>query len=518
MLRHTKHAWRRAVFIALVVSACTDSAITPPPTQEGNGERKLRGFGGELVLEPQMNKLLAQVTREVAIALSDEQLRTQVLNDLHKSPYREHKLHLSEFLRGTGGPLLNAMAVAHASLAAAPGVAPGEARADAVLASLDSIVDLEFYMPVQQHFATWRGGSNLIVASALLDDGRVPFGFDLSGKVLQLSAAEPPSTPTLVLVPVETDFSRIPSQTGPQRSDASAMADVGPGIYMTRAVVYSDHEGWPRGNPEFEVHVFQTDIDMNYIDRVCSGEAQDNLNYRWNTEETQNWTGDVAVATEARMLASPNTQFQMWEDDSDACTTTTGKPPKAYAFTRTEVANMASALLRSVATQQGGAIGLIQTLLNTIPVVYTWFDDGDDDVGIFELPGHCWPTAPGPVTFNLVSIQNGHPVEGWATLDFRGVSTDRDPYCPLTVGINGPAQTYGGSSVSWTAQPTNGWGPYTYQWYMDGSPVGTGQTFATQSPYSDFEISVTATDSHGTPASSSISVYVINCPPPEIQC
>jgi len=464
-----------------------------------------------------MQELLEQVTREVALALGDERIRRQVYTGLQMSPYSEHKLHFGNFLRGPGTPLLAAIAAARGATPS-PGAAPVEARTEAVLATLDSIVDLEFYMPVRQHFTAWDGDANLIVASALRDNGSTPVGFDLTGQAVTLSASQPPPTPTLVVVPVETDFSRVPSQSAPQRADAAATADVGPGIYMTRAVVYSDHEGWPRGDPEFEVHLFQTDVDMDYLDQVCAGQAQDNINYRWNTEETQDWTGDVALATEGRLLLSPNNQFQMWEDDTDACTTTTGRPPKANAFTRSEMANMASALLRTAATQGGDVIAFIQTLLNIIPVAYTWFDDGDDDVGIFELPGQCWPTAPGPVKFNIRSVRSGHPINGWVILDFRGISQSREPWCGPSVFIDGPSALSPGEEGTWNANPVNGFPPYTYQWYLNDSPAGTGQTFSTSAGGESFEVSVTVTDRDGKQASDAMPVYVMSCPPPEIIC
>lgn len=518
MIRQSNNTWRWAVVSAVLVAACTDAAITPSKTtQPATDDATMLSRTGVRVQETRMQKLLEQVTRDVAVALADEGIRRQVYMGLHESRYSEHKLHFDTYLRGPGTALLAAMAAARVATPI-PGAAPAEARSEAVLATLDSIVDLEFYMPVKQHFADWDGGTRLIVASALRDNGSTPVGFDLDGRVVTMSASQPPATPTLVVVPVETNFSLAPSQSAPQRADAAATADVGPGIYMKRAVVYSDHEGWPRGDPEFEVHLFQTDVDMDYHDQVCSGQAQDNIHYRWNTEETQDWTGDVALATEGRLLLSPNNQFQMWEDDTDACTTTTGRPPKAHAFTRAEMANMASALLRTAATQGGGVIGLIQTILNIIPVAYTWFDDGDDDVGIFELPGQCWPTTPGPVTFHIRSVRSGHPINGWVKLEFRGITGAREPWCPLSVSISGPSGVNGGQYNEWTANPLNGSQPYTYQWYMDGSPVSTEQTFGTYAPGVDFTISVTVTDGAGTQVSDGMTVYVFNCPPPQISC
>jgi len=81
---------------------------------------------------------------------------------------------------------------------------------DAALAAVDSLIDMEFYMPVKEHFGRWTGDSNLIVAAALRDH-EIPVAFALDGSRVTLhSAHEAPPTPTLGIVPSETDFSQIP--------------------------------------------------------------------------------------------------------------------------------------------------------------------------------------------------------------------------------------------------------------------------------------------------------------------
>ncbi|HEV8713615.1 MAG TPA: hypothetical protein VGX03_12405 [Candidatus Binatia bacterium] len=499
-------------FAVLLIGACTDSTVTKPaepgaPTQT---DVALLSRGGFRVQELRMRELLRQVTLEAAVALADAQLRAEVFAALHSSPYREHKLHFASLLRGDGRHLLSAIASHRAALSAA--VTPrGQSAQEAVLATLDSIVDLEFYMPVKDHFAAWEGGSNLIVASSLRDDGRVPDGFDLAGRAVTLSAAYPPATPALVLVPVETDFSRV-TPAAPSGVDAVS-ANIA-GIYMTRAVIYSDYEGWPNGNPEFEVHLFQTDVDMEYIDQVCAGEHQ-GAPYQWNTQETQDWSGEVLVATEGRLALSPNNQFQMWEDDADYCTATTGMPPRGAGDPRTELMNWASAVLGIVAS--GGTVSTVQAIFNAIPAYYALLDDGDDEVGVITLPGACYPTAPGPINFRINSSASGHPETGWVTLEYRFGGTG-EPLCPLSVWIDGESFVYAGSVATWTAQPANGTPAYAYQWYVNGSPTGTGQSYSEQVGGVDFELSVTVTDAVGTTASAAISVTVSSCPPPQISC
>ena len=171
-----------------------------------------------------MEPIHRRVIRAFAMALANDQIRSSVYNAVRTSPYREGKLHLRTFLAAAGSGLL----------ATAKNQEPG------LQAALDSLLDLEFYIPVPAHRSKWTGGSNLIVAGVLRDDGRIPAAFDLTGKeVLLQSAKDPPTTPTLALVPVETDFSSSPNRA----PSANAMLVDPPGTYLTSAYFTSTYEG-----------------------------------------------------------------------------------------------------------------------------------------------------------------------------------------------------------------------------------------------------------------------------------
>ena len=515
--RRRKLTWT-GVALAAVLSACGDNSVTRPEVPEQADVVVSRS--GIAVPEPQMRRLLANVTREVAIALADPAVRAQVYRDLHASPYREHKLHFNTFLRSDAPSLLSAMAAARS---AAFGAAPAPRVAtpkEQVLATLDSIVDLEFYMPVKTHFAAWDGSANLLVATALRDDGRAPDGFDLAGRPVPLTAAEPPATPTLVVVPVETDFSAV-TPLAPAGVDA-ATTDIA-GVYMTRAVMYHDHEGWPNGNPEFEVHLFQTDVDMEYIDQICAGQQQVPP-YQWNTQETQNWTGEVLLATEGRLALSPNNQFQMWEDDSQACAPgTAGRPPRADNLTISEMTSWASAFLGIVATATGNIVDIVKFLLNAVPAAFNFYVDASDDpVGVLTLANGCWP-ASGPVNFRIYASSNGHPETGWVTLDFRFGGT-REPLCPppppppppppLGVTISGPSDVQPYSNCLFMAIASGGTEPYTFAWTADGVPVGDGSPGYRHSAGTTlFNLMVVVTDGAGGQASSETSATVSQSAP-----
>jgi hypothetical protein len=514
MTRRTQKTWRAAIVLGALVAACKDGTITTPnPQGDQAADPVLQSRAGFQVRESRMRALLTQVTREVAVALSDDRLRQQIFTELHASPYRENKLHLNTLLRGPGQPLLHAMATARGA-AAAPGAAPGDARAEAVLATLDSIVDLEFYMPVKEHFAVWRGEGTLLVASTLRDDGTPPVAFDPTGRrVTLLSAEDPPATPTLGIVPVETDFSRLPRTTAPSGVDA-ATTDIA-GVYMTTQQVFETHEGFLLGAPEFEVHLFQTDIDMEYIDVICAGQEQVPP-YQYNTEQELYWNGEVLLATEGRLALSPNNQFQLWEDDTGPCTPTGGRPPDTESATVSQYATWASAILNLVTAE--GTVATIRAVLNFVPATYNFASAylEDDEVGTFTIAGGCWGAATGRQQFDIISSKSGHPLTGWATLEYRMDAT-REPLCPPpppppptpNVTINGASYTQPYSQCEYWTNVYGGTAPYHYAWEADGSPVGGNNSYYFHTAgENSFTLAVTVTDANGAVGGNTYAVTV----------
>lgn len=232
---------------------------------------------------------LDELSRAVALALGDQGLRARVASDMRASPVREHKLELRRYLRGaTGGMLVAKMQ--HAT---------GKSRAE-LLALVERVPPLEFYMPVRAQRRSWAGDTNLLVA-AQLDEDVAPIGYALDGRAVALSRDTAPATPTLVLVPVETNFElAAQSATHPARTAStprSAEGDVqplayecdpnaiecgdpcaydpsapgcyyeppppppppAPGIYFTQMRIRDVHEPWTRGAAELEMHVTGTE-------------------------------------------------------------------------------------------------------------------------------------------------------------------------------------------------------------------------------------------------------------------
>ena len=197
---------------------------------------------------------IGSVTRAIAVALKDSSARASALRAMRASKFREGKLQLNRYLRGQAGR----------SLLEAASRATGRPQS-AVLATLDSLPSLEFYMPVAAHRAAWDGGEKLLVAGALDDSSIV--AYDLDGNTVNLSITSPPSTPVLAVVPVETNFGDvrydgIPAATatilppcGPEDppdcdwnpGGGGGMPAQPPGIYMDKMVIRDAHEPWLRG-------------------------------------------------------------------------------------------------------------------------------------------------------------------------------------------------------------------------------------------------------------------------------
>ncbi|HET9986104.1 MAG TPA: hypothetical protein VFQ38_21060 [Longimicrobiales bacterium] len=157
------------------------------------------------------------IARAVALALADPALRTQVLEDMRDSPFREKKLHLRSYLRGGG----EGLAVAAARSA-------GMAEAD-LLHLLDAGRDLEFYMPVPAHKLTWKGTPDVIVVATTMRDSELRrlgatelTGYDTHGQPVRVPLRKPTTAPLLSIVPVETSFGSDPEgirRRAPHRPD-----------------------------------------------------------------------------------------------------------------------------------------------------------------------------------------------------------------------------------------------------------------------------------------------------------
>jgi len=445
-----------------------------------------------------MANLLSLITQEVAIALRDDQVRRMVYDALRASPYPEHKLHFRTLVSAQDRSLLAAMARV------------GSRSEATVLAMLDSIADLEFYMPDKAHWGVWAGGPELVVASELDDDGSLPVGFDLRGNPVQFESAynaayKLPAVPTLSLVPAETDFSRPPVASAGVQGSA---LDAGPGLYMLSSYISQLQESPLRGSPEIEVHAFVRNSAGNFVDAQCAGEHQAPP-FQFDQQD-HSWSGpEVQIIPEDGVGTNP-IQVSVWEDDITACDPSMGRPPHVSQGTMDRYTAWASrptvtvSLVNSVKVVSFASLGVPLALYVDTTVL-----NHDDEVGEARVPT-CWPSS-GGTYFALYLSDASHTWNGNARFDFR--FGQRDPICAppsFSVSVDGPSSGPAYASVTVTASPANYVSPVHYIWTVNGAPACGDETscmgtLGAEGSYTLF--AVTATDGAGSQATGSRSIF-----------
>ena len=258
-----------------------------------------------------------QLARSMALALGDPAFRAHVKQQLDRSPFREHKLPFQHFLAADGGR--GAVALARGT-----GVATADLTREA-----NRAMPLEMYLPVPEHRRAWKGGEDILVATAV-GDHEAPVAFDVRGNRRLLDAERPPATPVLAVVPVETDFSVAPNicllslTCGGGGGGGGTPPPPPPGLYMTKSHIVDDFEGWLKGDPEFEVHILgqkgQTD---SLTDYQCAGEKQPTPYYF--DQNGLDWSGNVQLFSKVQLdaynAAHPGQNIRVFvvEDDDTAC-------------------------------------------------------------------------------------------------------------------------------------------------------------------------------------------------------
>lgn len=309
-----------------IASSVTASCSSDRATSPRRLEPPVYSVAGISATESEMRARLDRIARHVAVALQDARVRAYLYNQLHASPYREHKVHFGPFASRLGSPFSSAVATA-AGLTGA-----------GFRAQLDSLIDLEFYMPVKEHWERWTGGPDLLVAWAIRDH-EIPVAYNLQGsRVVLTSAEEPPATPTLGIVPRETAFSEpapssgiVPQECGPDC--ATPLSPPPPGVVMTMSYIPRHYEGFLMGDPEFEVHALarKSVTDSQLSDWQCAGEhaaaaagqpGVQSQDYVYDQNDAA-WTGQVLLLGKDQVNAAQaydsSVIYTVWEDDNTAC-------------------------------------------------------------------------------------------------------------------------------------------------------------------------------------------------------
>ncbi len=81
----------------------------------------------------------------------------------------------------------------------------------------------------------------------------------------------------------------------------------------------------------------------------------------------------------------------------------------------------------------------------------------------------------------------------------------------MTATVIGVSPANSGTEYEYVVVIGGGQSAYSYQWYIDGSPAGTGSSLFYTPGSSDFSVGVTVTDYYGLTAAGSKDVTVIVC-------
>lgn len=394
--------------------------------------------------ETDEGRALSTIAELTARSLTHDGLRQAVKQLMRNSPFREHKLEFRSYLQGPqGGPLLGAMAREY------------DGPTADILALLDRVRPLELYMPVDEHRLTWTGTPDVVVA-ALIEDHTIPAGYTVEGDFYEFSSAEgAPDVPVLSLAPVETDFSRVPDRSGfttrderqgeaigvwtPVSISASEYcikecyddpggggsgfnwADMPTGLYMTAAYIPDDHEGFGKGDPEFETHLQSPLNDPSVAeDRWCAAESDAANALSIYDHNNRTWTGVVMVSDSATQEEFRNEfgtndigqAMVNWEDDDTRCEIKADE-------------NRFQNMIKAIAAAYDPVTSLIQDPLDpsniaalrlakdAVFAMASWLKSNDDVVGSWieqscEMPNGItgnWTIKDGTTTKGCVNIR-----------------------------------------------------------------------------------------------------------------
>lgn len=355
-----------------------------------------------------------RLARRLARALADPEFRAHIKDQLDRSPFVEHKLQFQRFLTRADRRALRDVA----RLGAEP--------ESAVQADAAAAIPLEMYFPVPGHRAAWTGGPDILVASAR-EDREAPIAYDIKGRRQVLSPDAPPSTPVLVLVPVETDF-------GPEGPTSFAVTLPPPpppppappppppaGLFMTYSHFVQDFEGWFKGDPEFEIHILgQSGATDSLTDYQCAG-AGAGGSYRFDQNDLD-WSGSVMLFSQSQLnsykTAHPNQNFRIiaLEDDDTSC---------RIKFDSNRFKNLGITiqtyypdLTGSKDTTSGGrkVVKRANALQKILQAVYSFITTQDDLIGnAIEdvVVGRFYPGA------NWIVKGENNVTNGWIKLEMR---------------------------------------------------------------------------------------------------
>jgi hypothetical protein len=305
-------------------------------------------------------------------------------------------------------------------------------------------------MPVAKHRETWKGKEDVLVVTQLEQSTPIT-AYDEAGRAVTLDRKNPPTQPTLSIIPVETAFNQPMDPTSsrnardengeaigtleeaPLRPAAlvacKAECDSGgtvtgpsvpPGLYLEFSRILDAKEPWFRGDPEIEVHIHGPSSTANprYGDDLsCSGEHAFDYRKVFN-QDGAFWEGRVMLFSNDEALAyvskfSEGFHVFFWEDDNEPCTLRldTNSLVNLVQATGSAAGMVAIKLIPGASWWVVGGAFVAQVFSN----VGSWLLTDDDFLGIAVDQRQVGSPYPG----NTHIIMDGQTLNGRATIVYR---------------------------------------------------------------------------------------------------
>lgn len=385
----------------VAVMACVDRPGSTGP------EATAAVVGADTTARPE------RLARLFARSLQNPAFRAYVKAQLDASPVRENKLQFQAFLEAGDGRGLRTLAAEN-----------GLTRM-AVAAEAGAAIPLEIYLPVPAHRDAWSGDQRVLVATALTDR-EAPVAFDVTGRRHILSPTEPPPTPVLAVVPVETDFTAslqfqtclICEDTGGSTPTSSTPT---PGLFLTRTRFVDDFEGWLKGSPEIEAHILgQKGASDTLISYQCAGATRPAPYYF--DQNGKEWSGSVMLFSRTQLdqynAAHPNKNIRVFfiEDDDTACDIRTDRNRLRELFRAVDGAYRDLTAGNDSSTSTQRLYKRANALYRVLVALASWIKSNDDPIGNAVEDDVVGSLVAG---FNWAVKGDNNVTNGWVNLEMR---------------------------------------------------------------------------------------------------
>lgn len=190
------HKFLTAVAVTIALAGCSDAGVLPSTAAH---PLLLAGMDAS-------QGRADEVARALAMAMQRQDVRVQVRNAMRHSRVTEHKLVLQEFVATPAGAHVLRIAAQQSGMSI-----------DALSARIESLPVMDFYLPVRDHRASWRGGAEVLVGATLSPKQPVLTAYTPAGATVSLDARDGvPAQPVFVLHPAQRKSLRFdPQPDGP---------------------------------------------------------------------------------------------------------------------------------------------------------------------------------------------------------------------------------------------------------------------------------------------------------------